>query len=204
MLHLETIEPHTYEILRKLMSVSILKDTRLVGGASLSLQLGHRKSDDIDLFGIINATPEEIQNACSKIGTLETSRTSTRANIFWLDGVKVDCINYPYRWVDECKIMNGIRLASINDIAAMKVNAIVKRSTKTDFIDFYYILRKIPLHEVLDLYEQKYTDIPRNVAINCLTNFRYAEDTLMPYMFSDIRWYDIELAIRSEVENYKY
>lgn len=203
MLHLEAIEPNTYELLRKLMSVSIFKDTRLVGGASLALQLGHRKSNDIDLFGTLNVTPEEIQNECCKIGSLEISRISSRSNIYWLDGVKVDCINYPYRWLDECKVVNDIRLASINDIAAMKINAIIRRGTKNDYVDLHFILKEMPLYQALDLYEQKYTDIPRNVAINCLTNFRHAEEDPMPCMFSDTRWYDIKHSICSEVKNYK-
>ena len=42
MLHLETVEYSTLELLRKLQSLPILRDTRLVGGTALALQLGHR------------------------------------------------------------------------------------------------------------------------------------------------------------------
>ena len=53
MLHLETVEYSTLELLRKLQSLPILRDTRLVGGTALALQLGHRKSVDLDFFGTI-------------------------------------------------------------------------------------------------------------------------------------------------------
>ena len=73
MLHLETIEPKTLELLRKLQSLSIFENSRLVGGTALALQLGHRKSIDLDIFGKIAATPEEIQETCSEVGSLEIS-----------------------------------------------------------------------------------------------------------------------------------
>lgn len=50
MLHLETIEPKTLELLRKLQSMAVFKDTRLVGGTALALQFGHRKSIDLDIL----------------------------------------------------------------------------------------------------------------------------------------------------------
>ncbi len=61
MLHLETIEPKTLELLRRLQSLSIFEHSRLVGGTALALQLGHRKSIDLDMFGDI--TWEEVKVA---------------------------------------------------------------------------------------------------------------------------------------------
>lgn len=51
MLHLETIESHTLDILRRLQGLPELSNTRLVGGTALALQLGHRISIDLDVFG---------------------------------------------------------------------------------------------------------------------------------------------------------
>ena len=63
MLHLETIEPKTLELLRRLQSLPIFEHSRLVGGTALALQLGHRKSIYLDMFGIIDSSPE--RNTCS-------------------------------------------------------------------------------------------------------------------------------------------
>ena len=60
MLHLETIEPKTLELLRRLQSLPIFEHSRLVGGTALALQLGHRKSIDLDMFGTIDSGPEGI------------------------------------------------------------------------------------------------------------------------------------------------
>ena len=50
MLHLETVESTTLELLIRLQGLNSLKETRLVGGTALSLQYGHRISVDLDLF----------------------------------------------------------------------------------------------------------------------------------------------------------
>ncbi len=63
MLHFETIEPETLDLLKKLMSTNLFAEARLVGGTALALQLGHRKSVDLDLFGHIEALPDEIDDA---------------------------------------------------------------------------------------------------------------------------------------------
>ena len=200
MLHLETIEPKTLELLRRLQSLSIFEHSRLVGGTALALQLGHRKSIDLDMFGSIEATSEEIQDACRNAGELEISKTSKNINIYWLDGIKVDCVNYPYEWLEECKVLDGLRLASVNDIAAMKISAIINRGTKKDFIDLHFLLKEMSLNQILDLYDKKYPDGSRFIAIKSLTYFEDAESDPMPYMFNDVTWNDVKGSIISEVQ----
>lgn len=199
MLHLETIEPKTLELLRRLQSLPIFEHSRLVGGTALALQLGHRKSIDLDMFGIIDSSPEEILEACKEAGELEISKTSRNINIYWVDGIKVDCVNYPYEWLDESRVLDGIRLASVNDIAAMKISAIINRGTKKDFIDLHFLLKEMSLNKVLDLYDQKYPDGSRFIAIKSLTYFEDAESDPMPYMLSDITWEEVKVSIIDEV-----
>lgn len=200
MLHLETIEPKTLELLKRLQSLPIFEHSRLVGGTALALQLGHRKSIDLDMFGTIEATPEEIQEACKEAGELEISNTSKNINIYWVDGIKVDCVNYPYEWLEDCKVLDGVRLASVNDIAAMKISAIINRCTKKDFIDLHFLLKEMTLEQILNLYDKKYPDGSRFIAIKSLTYFEDAESDPMPYMFNDVTWDDIKESIIVEVQ----
>ena len=51
MLHLEAIESATFELLKRLQALPVFAKTRLVGGTALALQLGHRVSVDLDVFG---------------------------------------------------------------------------------------------------------------------------------------------------------
>ena len=70
MLCLSTIEPSTLELLKKLQQLPELRDTRLVGGTALALQLGHRKSIDLDFFGTINCDTQELVDAIKSVATL--------------------------------------------------------------------------------------------------------------------------------------
>ena len=49
-LYYKTVSPLLLSALQKLMKADEFNSFRLVGGTSLSLQLGHRESVDIDLF----------------------------------------------------------------------------------------------------------------------------------------------------------
>ena len=49
-LYYETVSPTLQRILHQLMELKSLRGFRLVGGTSLALQRGHRRSIDIDLF----------------------------------------------------------------------------------------------------------------------------------------------------------
>lgn len=200
MLYLETIERTTLDLLKKLQSLSIFANSRLVGGTALALQLGHRKSIDLDIFGSIEASPEEILQVCKEVGKLKISNTSKNFNVYWIDGIKVDCVNYPYKWLEECKVIDGVRLASVNDIAAMKISAIINRGTKKDFIDLYFLLREMSLNQILDLYDEKYLDGSRFVAIKNLTFFEDAETDPMPYMINQVTWDDIKTSIIAEIK----
>ena len=50
MLHTETLESGTLQLLKNLESESCLSSFCLAGGTALALYLGHRKSVDLDLF----------------------------------------------------------------------------------------------------------------------------------------------------------
>ena len=50
MLQTSTVERSTLQLLKKLMCDEKLSDFILAGGTNLALQIGHRKSIDLDLF----------------------------------------------------------------------------------------------------------------------------------------------------------
>ena len=149
MLHYETIIPETQSLLEKLSALPVLDDARLVGGTALALQLGHRTSVDLDFFGRINADSEGLRDILREVGRVEVASVSKNINIFWINGVKVGMVSYPCPWIDLPIVEDGVRLASLNDIAAMKVSAIVNRGTKKDFIDLYTLLQHFALDESL-------------------------------------------------------
>ena len=114
MLHLSTLDTTTLELLRKLQSIPALCKTRLVGGTALALQIGHRKSIDLDFFGKIEVEKDELVIALEQIGALTVLKESPRIHIYLLNNVKIDIVDYQYSWVDDVVVKQGIRMASLN------------------------------------------------------------------------------------------
>ena len=136
-----TIEPYTLELLKKLSNKDFLSETRLVGGTALALQYGHRMSVDLDFFGSIDSDAVDLKLQLREMGKLSVIKESKNINIFLLDGIKIDIINYPYSWIDDAVKEDNIVLASPQDIAAMKINAIEGRGSKKDFRSCFDFIR---------------------------------------------------------------
>ena len=148
MLQYKTIDPGTLQLLKDLQSLPIFHSARLVGGTALALQLGHRNSVDLDIFGTIQASSEELRESLSEHHDIKVIKESKNINIYQVDGVKVDFVNYSYSWIDEPVAEEGITLAGLEDIAAMKVAAVIGRGTKKDFIDLFFLLQHFSLQEL--------------------------------------------------------
>ena len=199
MLHLSTLDTTTLELLRKLQSIPALCKTSLVGGTALALQIGHRKSIDLDFFGKIEVEKDELVIALEQIGALTVLKESPRILIYLLNNVKIDIVDYQYSWVDDVVVKQGIRMASLKDIAAMKVTAIIGRGTKKDFVDIAFLLRYFSMNDILDFYSQKYPDGSIFMAMKSLAYFDDAEEDIMPYMLTDITWENIKQQILSNI-----
>ena len=202
MFQYQTIEPGTLQLLKQLQELPLLKASRLVGGTALALQLGHRKSVDLDLFGGIDASSEEIREALSMSHSITVVKESRNINIYLIDGIKVDFVNYKYAWIDKAVEEDTVILAGIKDIAAMKIAAVVGRGTKKDFIDIYFLLRQYSLQEILQLYLQKYPDGSLFIALKSLSYFEDAEPDPMPVMFEKVNWEDVKARIKQAVASF--
>lgn len=119
-----------------------------------------------------------------------------------VNGIKVDIVSYPYGWIDDPVIEDGIVLAGVRDIAAMKISAITNRGTKKDFIDIFFLLQNYTLSELIDFYQQKYSDCQMFTAIRSLTYFEDAESDPMPSMLTAIKWSQVKITIQKAVESY--
>lgn len=199
MLQYQTIEPVTLELLIDLLAIPEFKNLRLAGGTSLALQIGHRKSIDLDLFGTFETEPDEILDILNSIGSLTIIRNMRNIHVFMINGIKVDIINYSYPWLHQANKADDLRLASIEDIAAMKLAAIAGRGARKDFIDIHFLLRQFSLQEMLDLYTAKYADGSVFMILKSLIYFDDAENDPEPFMFETIDWNLIKSELRDEV-----
>ena len=108
-----------------------------------------------------------------------------------------------YPWIDEPVIGDGFILASDKDIAAMKINAIIGRRTRKDFIDLYELLQHYSLAEIMDFYHRKYPEFSEYRALLSMTYFDDAEMQDMPKMFRNTSWEQMKSVIIKAVEAYQ-
>jgi hypothetical protein len=202
MLYYQAIDPATLEVLKRLLQIPELSSLRLVGGTSLALQLGHRKSVDIDLFGILEADDFALSNSLRTFDSIEIIQRSENIRIYLIDGIKVDIVNYPYPWLESIKQEDGIRLAQMRDIAAMKLSAITGRGTKKDFVDISFLLRTFSLKQMIEFYLQKYFDGSEFLVLKSLSYFEDADGDLDPVMLKKMNWQETKRLITNHLEDY--
>ncbi len=200
MLYYKTVEPATLGILKKIRSSEIFSDLRLVGGTALALQIGHRKSIDLDFFGIIEYENSEITIELEQLGNVNVIKNSKSINTYIIDNVKVDIVNYPYRWLEEANTEDNLLLARLKDIAAMKLAAITGRGTKKDFIDVYFLLQHFTLNEMLSFYEQKFPAGSTFLVLKSLMYFVDAYESELPEMLKPVNWDKVKAFIENAVE----
>jgi predicted nucleotidyltransferase component of viral defense system len=134
-----------------------LEDFILVGGTALSLQMGHRISVDVDLFINRDFESEELREYLERTYHIETDYLAFATVKGEIEGVQVDCIAHSYPWIRPFVEEEGIRLSSIEDICAMKLNAIAGNGTRIkDFVDVAYLSSLFSLRQMLSFYEEKY------------------------------------------------
>lgn len=204
MLSIQTVKPDTLELLKAISALPEVQDTRLVGGTSLALQYGHRQSVDLDFFGCLPEDKDVLIDAVKRVGGVTVLNRSKSILQMVMNQVKVDFVDYSrYSWIGEPINGDGFVLASDKDIAAMKVNAIIGRGTRKDFIDLYALLQHYSLPEIMDFYRQKYPEFSEYRALLSMTYFEDAEMQDMPLMFIDTPWEMMKKTIIKAVEAYQ-
>jgi hypothetical protein len=201
MLHFETVESNTLELLIKLMDRPYLSTFNLVGGTALALQIGHRKSIDLDLF-----TQEEfdgavlLKNLENDFQEIEVLTLTKGTLLTRIQQVKVDFLRFNYPTIRPLRIENELRLLSPEDIAPMKFDAIAGRGKKKDFYDLYFLLEKMTLPEMLELHQEKFNLSTKFHIVKSLTYFEDAEEDDDPILVGkDVSWEQVKKRIVESV-----
>jgi len=205
-LHFEVIDSKTKSLLYELMALEELSSYYLVGGTALALHLGHRISVDLDFFGKTFVDYDDLIFKCQNIGTLELPQkysnkdNSTKLIQFNLNQVKIDILQYQENLLMPLVLLDNLRLASIEDIAAMKIRAIEDRTTKKDFYDLYILLEKFSLEEILSFASKKYNSKSPVFAVECIMDIDQADLELDPVSLIDVNWDIVKSRIIKEAK----
>jgi predicted nucleotidyltransferase component of viral defense system len=198
-----TVSPLLKQVLNDLMNEELFSLFRLVGGTSLSLQIGHRMSVDIDLFTAaeygsidfkkIRSFLESKYPYCSS-RNLENVAFGTYFDVgnSKEDFVKID-LYYTDKFIFDIVSKEAIRMASENEIIAMKLDVILRGGRKKDFWDLHYYLDKVSINEMILFYEQRYPYSDCSTIKSQFVNFELADVDFDPICLLDKSWELIKL-----------
>lgn len=205
MLQQESVTPAILDLIKSLQGRKYLFGFHLVGGTALALMLGHRKSDDIDLFSNFDF---------DAVGLLEnlhvdypyqiyTSAINTvRGSIF---DIKVDILAHRYKYLQEPINISGISVLSLPDLVAMKLNAISTSGQRSkDYVDIFYLLDKYDLKSILSFYMDKYAQQNETFLLKSLLYFEDVDLSDWPVLIKNpsLKWKDVKKKIEKTVLNH--
>lgn len=214
MMYYNTVNDLLKNTLSTLMESSVFDSFRLVGGTALSLQLGHRLSVDIDLFsdapyGSIDfkAIDEFIEKtfpyhhhfsnldpAMGKSYSVGTDKDNM---------VKLD-VFYTDTFIQSPLIVDKIRMATTEEIIAMKIDVVQRIGRKKDFWDLHELLSQYNISTMLSLHQERYPYThDEELILNNLINFELADDDFDPICLRGKYWEFIKEDIVDVVEQYK-
>lgn len=182
------------------------REAYLAGGTAAALQLGHRLSHDLDFFTTQDFEEQPLVQHLDSLGDFKLDRLGWKTVLGFFGEVKFSYFFYKYPLLEPASTYRGVKIASLADIAAMKINAIAGRGSRRDFVDLYFITQSAPpLRRCLELYEQKYKNLAQNrVHVEkSLVYFDDAEEEPLPEMLKPVDWEEIKKFFLKEVGSLK-
>lgn len=199
-MHEETLYLKTKNALEKVRAEELLQSFYLAGGTALALQLGHRKSIDLDFFSQKYPPHEQLLQALKKYQPTIVQQSTGTLDIF-INEVKISFFEYVYPLLENTIKYKELEIASPLDIACMKISAISQRGSKKDFVDLYFLLQKYTLDELFTAFEKKYKGIKyqRLHILKSLVYFDDAESDPEPDYIKPVKWEDVKKLLLKSV-----
>ena len=203
MLHYEAVAPNLIALLKELFSLNELDLFRLAGGTSLALQIGHRKSIDLDLFTDKTFERTELQQFLwQKFSSFSVIWESKHGFTSFINETKVDFFNWHVPFLFPSINDDGLRLVDKREIAAMKLEAITGRKERKDFTDIAFLLQKYSLKELLVFFKSRYPFIAHTFVLESLMAVDKADESIIPEMIISLEWRVVKESITKTVEKY--
>lgn len=142
-----------------------LKQFYLAGGTACALYFGHRISFDLDFFSTESFDSNKIVSDLQKLGDLKIDTLADDTFLGVFNNVKISFFQYKYPSIGQFSEYKNIKLASIEDLVAMKIDALQSRGSKRDFIDLYTLLthNNWTISEAIGFFKDKFKSVNYNI-----------------------------------------
>ena len=196
--------PSAKRLFCQLKQLPLMKNWYLAGGTALALQYGHRRSVDFDWFSPRSFSINKLELSLRQLGRLKVLATDIGTWHGALNGVKISFLYYPYPLLYPCLNYGWVRLANDKDIACMKLQAISSRGSRKDFFDFYTILKRYSLAEILHWVDRKFQGVKYSHLhlLKSLVYFNDAESEPNPVLLDRLNWTRVKTELRKQVKLY--
>lgn len=201
-MHPKVLSAEAWKTVRSLASGGWLDSWVLAGGTGLALHLGHRYSEDLDLFGTQPFDPAELAQSLSMIGRVRVQQIAEDTLHLELTGLRVSFLRTQAPLLFPGTSYRRLTVADPRDIAVMKVIAIGGRGSRKDFVDlFFYLKSGGTLAGVLSLVDRRYQEVDFNTyhLLKSLVYFTDAEEEPMPQMIKPLAWDAVKELMIAEV-----
>lgn len=208
-----SIAPHTGRLIEAVSKLECIKPFVLVGGTALSIQLKTRQSEDLDFMRWLQGKDDtldiewpSIQRELATVGEVQDIQVAGFDQVlFVVDGVKISFYAAPRKQIptmQEIPYLNNIRLADVESIGVMKMEAMMRRSKFRDYYDIYSILKHgADIHKLIPMaLEHSGHKLKTKGLMAMLTNgdlFRKDEQFVQMQPIYDVSARDIEAYIKT-------
>ena len=179
----------------------------LAGGTALALQIGHRISADFDFYNQNKFNPTKIYRdfQAQKPAKILLGNTAEDTLFLEINNIAISLFTYSYPLLKPLKKSENLNIASLEDIAAMKLIAIIQRGVKRDFIDLYFLAQIFGLEKIMNLTKKKYTGFNKYLACQALVYFKDAqgEQAGEVELIKPLSWEKVKKYLEAEVRHVK-
>lgn len=194
-MHPKVLPDDAWAVVARLKRGGLLEGWQLAGGTGLSLQLGHRYSDDLDLFRPEPFDVEALVSSLSRIGPVTVQDRAPDTLHALVGGVRLSFLRAHPALLFAGTPYRGLVVADPRDIAVMKIVAVGGRGSRKDFVDLFVYARLVDgLSPVFALLRERFADVDYNEyhLLKSLAYFEDAEREPMPRMICDLSWAEIK------------
>ena len=213
----QSLAPQTGKLIEAVSKLECIKPFVLVGGTALSIQLKTRQSEDLDFMrwkqgkdDTLDIGWPSLQKELETIGEVQDVQVAGFDQVlFVVEGVKISFYAAPRKRIAtmrEIPYLNNIRLADVESIGVMKMEAMMRRSKFRDYYDIYSILKNgADIHQLIPMaLEHSGYRLKKKGLMAMLTNgelFRKDEHFQQLHPIYDVTSESIEAYIKSLLQS---